>query len=86
VGKAECWEQDEEIRVENQNTVILHHQFILQALFSRKIRKGRPLMRAVRALVLDTRKEIPEIGISIKPFHKNQGHFKQYYSISTEPI
>jgi len=43
-------------------------------------------MRAVRAPVLGTRKEIPEIGISIKPYHKNRGHFKQYYSISIEPV
>lgn len=43
-------------------------------------------MRAVRGLVLDTRKEIPRIGISIKPCNKNQGHFKQYYSISPEPV
>ncbi len=43
-------------------------------------------MRAVRAPVVDTVKEIPGTGISIKPCHKNRGHFKQYYSISAEPF
>ncbi len=52
--------------------------------FFKNFRERPPALRAVRALVIDTRKEIPTIGISSKPCHKNRGHFKQYNGISTE--
>jgi len=54
--------------------------------FFHKFREEPLASQAVRALVIDMKKEIPRIVISIKPGHKNQGHFKQYDRISKEPF
>ncbi len=45
-----------------------------------------PALRVVRALVIDTKMRIPGTGISIRPSHKNQGHFKQYTGFLHNPI
>ncbi len=46
--------------------------------FFQKFQERPPVLRAVRALDIDTGKEINGIETIIRPCHKNQDHFKRY--------